>query len=229
MSTYLQLCQYTGRDSGTIAASQIAAVTGQTGRAAEIVALVAEAWRQIQAESAQWSWMRAEWSYALTSGTDDYTPTTIGLTRHRRWITQDPAVTLYLTATGVSDEGELSFLDWPAFQRLFLRGSQTDARPTHFTVRPRDRALVFGPQPDAAYTAQGDYIKSAQTLSANSDEPECPSEHHELIKWKALLLLDEFDEAPVSRAFAELNYRNGMTALRRDCLPELKITAAPIA
>jgi hypothetical protein len=87
---------------------------------------------------------------------------------------------------------------------------------------------MLGPTPDDAYVITGEYYKTIQKLTADGDIPELPSDYHEIIMWKALLLLDEHDEAVAAASFAERNYRNLMRELQRDQLPRVR-TQGPLA
>ena len=182
-----------------MAASDISTVSSQTGRKLKIVNYTALAWEQIQTAHRTWRWMRTEFTFAMTAPTQRYSGSDMSLTRWSRWVF-DPrrenwsGFSNYLTATGVSDEQPMLFMDWMSFRRRFLFGTQTADRPSFFTI---DNAGQFtlGPYPAADYTLVGEYQKSPQTLTANSDEPECPAENHDVIVWWALMLLAEHDEA----------------------------------
>ena len=224
---FLALCQRVASESGTINGTLPTAVTSQTGRLLKVVNWTAEAWNQIQGEHTTWKWMRAEFSGAVLTNTVRYTPASFNLTRHRAWITDEAhdagAITVYATATGVSDETVLVRADWEDFRAMYLRGSQTAARPIEYAVSPAGE-LCFGPKPDAAYTAQGEYYKSAQTLSANSDTPECPEEHHMTIVWRALKLLKIHDEDMVqTKRDIDALHTDAMFALMASQLPRPRV------
>jgi len=195
MATYLELCQQVARESGTITGVQPTTVEGQTGRLAKIVAWVDLAWREIQNRHAQWRWMREDWSANLTAGTDAYTAASFSIARFADWL-MPPAgiVSIFDPALGVADEIVLPDLTWPEWRRLYRVGEQTADRPLHVAVKPTGE-IVFGPKPDKTYTVAGEYRKAPQTLAANGDVPEMPARFHDLIAWRALLLLAEHDEA----------------------------------
>lgn len=200
---YLQLCQRTVRESGTISGDATPSTTvAQSGRLLKVVDWVAEAWKQIQNLHDDWLWMRAEFSGPATIGTPRYTASSWSLTRFSRWILDDCSVTIYKTSLGVSDEGALRFIDWQTWRAKYGRGTQTNNRPTEYTISPMGE-FCLGPLPDDAYTVRGEYQKSAQALAINADVPELPDDSlHTVIVWKALMLLGDFDEGawPVARA-----------------------------
>lgn len=221
MATFLQLCQQTARDSGTVSGTQPATVVGQTGWLGTIVAAVATAWTDIQNSRGGWAWMRQDFTGGLLADTAEYTPASFSLTDHAAWVfgADSDGLSIYLTATGVSDEGPLRRIGWEEWRRRYGRGVQTTGRPAHYTVRPRDNALCFGPTPDAAYTVRGEYRTTPQVLSANADIPDMPERFHDAIKYRALMLLGEHDEAPAAVNYPLGEYRRVMGELMRDQLP----------
>lgn len=199
---YLQLAQRVNRESGTASGdSSPSTVVSQTGRLLKICDMTATAYQELQSAYADWLWLRAQFSGNTTANTSRYTPASFNLTRHSRWITTPRTTTIYLTATGVSDEGNLDYLTYDQWRQLYDWGTQTPNRPRHYAVSPTQE-FCLGPVPDATYTVRGEYQKSAQVLAANADIPEMPADYHMLIVWNALLHLSEFDEggAPQMRA-----------------------------
>lgn len=200
---FLALCQRTVRESGTISGdSTPSTVVGKTGRERKFIDWVSSAYTEIQNTFDDWKWLRDDYSSTISAGTSKYTAASFNLSRHSRWITSDGNVTMYLTATGVSDEGELTYIEWEDWRRLYDRGTQTQGRPVHYAISPADE-ICFGPVPDAGYTVRGEYQKSAQILAADADIPEMPSDYHLLIVWDALLLAASFDEGGVSMQEAQ--------------------------
>ena len=55
---------------------------------------------------------------------------------------------------------------------------------------------MFYKIPDAVYTIRGEFYRGPQILTLTADVPEMPLAHHDAIKWRALILLGTFDEAP---------------------------------
>lgn len=225
MSTYLEISQKVFREGGG-AGVLPAAVTGQVGRQLKVVNWVADAWSEIQNDESTWLWMRKEFSADLSIGTFKYTAASFDLTDFSRWVTDPLSVTMYLTATGVSDEGELNFLPWESWRLKYGRGSQTANRPIEYTITP---ALEFavGPKPDLVYTTRGEYFQGNQALAADGDTPNCPAGFHDVITWKALIKLLANDEAPSQKiAYIEGLYQPLRFALERDQLAKITIAAS---
>jgi hypothetical protein len=234
MSTYLELCQAVARESGTFSGTQPSSVANQTGRLAKVVSWTAEAWRQIQVLHDAWRWMRKDFTGSVTAGgTGRFTGASFSITDFAEWILErkdgEWNISLYLTASGVSDEGPLRVIDWPVWRRRYLIGTQVQDRPTEVAVSPSNE-LCFGNIADAAYTVRGEYRKTAQILAANADTPDCPARFHPIIVWKALKLLHEHDEAPVLNIISVNNrYLADLDALERDQLPPIRIGSKPLA
>lgn len=225
--TFLELCQRVAQESGTISGVYPTTVASQTGRLKKVVDWTATAWNDIQGEHETWKWMRGEWSGSVLPNTVRYTPASMDIARHRNWITdetnQHGAVTMYLTATGVSDEREVTFIDWEIFRARYLRGTQNTNRPTEYTISPAGE-ICFGAVSNDTYTAKGEYWKSNQTLSANSDTPECPTDYHMAIVWRALQMLKIHDEDMVkTQKDIDGLYEGVMFKLRRNQLPMPRI------
>ena len=223
---YLQLCQRVAQESGKIAGVTPTAETGQVGRLKVVVDQVASAWRFVQNHHGDsWRWMRSTFSSNTTSGSACYTAASFGLTEHAKWITERGSLSIYLTSTGVSDEGALTAEDWQVWHQTYNKGSQTNGRPTMYAVSNANE-LCFGPIPDDDYTVNGEYMKAAVTLAANTDTPACPARFHEIIVWRALMFLHQYDEAPtVPYQQCVINYNEYMARLEIDQLP-LKANAS---
>lgn len=229
----LQLCQKVARESGTISGVSPSAVTNQVGRLLKVVNWVNDAWLWVQNEHTSWRWMRKEFTQDLSISTGRYTPAAMNITDFSHWITDDLCrgylpVSLYLTATGVSDEGAIRQIDYGLWRHRFGRGSQDNQRPVSYAISPLNE-FCPGPIPDAVYTVNGEYHKTAQTLSANTDTPELPTRFHDVIVWRALELLAEHDEAPLAIAASRLKRIALMGALERDQLEQVEIACGPLA
>jgi len=226
--TFLELCQMVSRESGTASGSLPSSVVGQTGRLLKIVSWTASAWTQIQNHRNAWLWMRGEFSGTTTAPTAKYMPASWGLTRHAAWITDDDSATIYLQSAGVADEGPLIHILWKDYRQRFGRGTQVAGKPTHYAISPAGE-FCLGPIPDDVYVVNGEYRKSPQSLTANSDVPEMPARFHELVAWYGLLLLAEHDEGQIHIAMALRRYRDLIGELERDQLGTILINQEPLA
>ena len=229
MATFLDLCQAVARDSGTVSGAQPVSVTGQSGRLAKIVQFTAEAWTDIQNSRNAWLWMRKEFEAVTIAGTAEYTAASWNIVDLAAWIIEDGSVTLYDQAIGPADEHEITPISWDRYRVIYGRGAQVQQRPVACTVKPSNGALVLGPAPDGVYVVRGEYRAAPQLLAANTDVPAMPVRFHDAIKFRALQLLAEHDEAPTAIATAAANYRRMLGELERDQLPQITINGGPLA
>lgn len=229
MATFLDLAQAVARDSGTVSGAQPVSVSGQSGRLAKIVQFTAEAWTDIQNSRSAWAWMRKEFEGVTIAGTAEYTAAAWNIPDLAAWIVEAGSVTLYDQAIGTADEGEIVPIGWDRYRIIYGRGAQVQRRPVACTVKPSNGALLLGPAPDGVYVVRGEYRAAPQVLTANTDVPTLPVRFHDAIKWRALQLLAEHDEAPTAMATAAANYRRVVGELERDQLPQITIGGGPLA
>ncbi len=229
MATFLDLCQSVARDSGTVSGAQPVSVSGQSGRLAKIVQFTAEAWTDIQNSRSAWAWMRKEFAGVTIAGTAEYTPAAWNIVDLAAWIVEGGSVTLYDQAVGPADEHEITPINWDRYRRMYGRGAQIAQRPAACAVKPSNGALLLGPAPDGVYVVRGEYRAAPQVLTSNADVPAIPLRFHDAIKWRALQLLAEHDEAPTAIATAAANFRRVLGELERDQLPQITIAGGPLA
>ncbi len=233
MSTFLQLTQDVARESGTVSGTNPSAVASQTGRLLKIVEWTASAWVLIQNIHADWRWMQKTYSGNTTASAGQYTPASFSITDMRDWLRDNRVTgyqphTSYLTATGVSVEGALLEISWQQWRTRYGRGTQTNNAPLEYAISPAGE-LSLGPIPDADYTIQGEYRQSAVVMTADADTPGLPTAFEQIIVWRAIMLLSEFDEAVEQRAAAIIKYNSLLEALQRDQLPVVSLGGLPIA
>jgi hypothetical protein len=227
VSTFLQLVNDVERESGTVSQSQrLTTVVGASGRQEKIVAWVREAWDMIQRERQDWTFHRKRFSAILTIGDTSYSAADFAITDFGKWCEDEEGGTpysIYDTATGRGDETLLRLIPSVTWVNRWDIGLPDNNRPIEVALG-YDRQLNFGPPPDKAYTVRGWYHRSHQILSADSDEPISPADHHRIIVDRALMLLAQHDEAGDAYAAAVANYRIGLNALVRACLPEAELS-----
>lgn len=171
------------------------AVTGQSGRAADLVRWYAEAYNDIQRErDGRWKWLHRDCyvdtvastaAYASTDFTDSTDAAAIS--RFRGWdLSRRAPPFIYLSSDGQSTERELTIADWNRFRSLFIKATHTAAYPYCICV-DRDDQIRLGPTPDDVYRVTCQYWMSNQTLAADGDTPEMPSDYHMLIVYRALV------------------------------------------
>lgn len=238
MSTFLQLTRKLRQECEIAAASNNipAAVTGQTGQLKRVVDWTASAWDDIQRRHTNWRWMRRGFtlptvagtaSYAYTSATD--TDASAAISRFGHWWAHDleDPFRCYLTSGGVSGEYRLSYMPWEGFKWIYGIGTQNQGKPAYVSVDHLNK-LHIGPKPDAIYTISGDFQRSAQTLAADGDEPEMPSQFHDLIVYWAMEKYGANSIAQEIFARGRMEANRLMRALEANQLPALEL-APPLA
>ena len=172
-----------------------AAVTGQTGRAADLVRWAIEAWNDIQRDKdGRWKWMRSDFTLDTVADTQSYTfanctdvGDAVAISRFRAWDADfENQPFIYLVADGRASERELPVEPWTEFRNLYVRASHTSAPPSQLSVDYADK-LFLGPTPDLVYRITGQYWKSNQILAEDTDVPEMPADYHMLIVYRALV------------------------------------------
>lgn len=231
MSTFLQIVQAVGRDSGTTStAAPLATVVGATGRWLKIVQFVIQAWLDIQNARTDWQWMIRETEKALADGTRRYTAAGWSITRFSAWVQdQDSDDLTYRPFSirdpdlGLADESALYQIDYRVWRDRYGRGDQSqEQRPTCYAISPA-REVCVGPVPDQEYTLRFEYRLAPQILAADADTPELPAEFHDVIKWKAQLLLAEHDERPGGIATARNSYSTAYLRLVNAQVPKASV------
>jgi hypothetical protein len=222
VSTFLELCADLTRESGAIGTAP-SSVAGQTGRQQKCVEWIIGAWRDIQNSRRDWTFLRAEWSGSLTASNMTYTGVALGISRFGEFLGDRPGyhpVTVYDPVVGQDQEIELAEIGYDIWKYRYDRRSHDARQPHEYCIAP-DRSIRFGPKPDKTYTVRGEYRKAAQTLAANGDEPDMPERFHELIVWRAIMLMSDADEAVQSLALARSKYAALYRSLVTDCTPRI--------
>lgn len=213
MATFLQLVNDVERESGTVQqARRLSTVVSAQGRQEKIVEWVRQAWTEIQGARTDWTFIRQEFSHALTSGVAAYSASDLGITDFDGWLPETgeqergSVFSLYDPAIGVGDQSRLRAIPYRAYRDSWAFGGPQVARPCVVSIG-FDRKLNFGGQPDKAYTLLGMYRKQPQLLAADADVPAgIDSTYHRAIVWRALMLLGNHDEAVTQIQTAQGEY-----------------------
>lgn len=187
--TYLELCQKLSAESGIMSGLKVPlTVNSQSGTLKNIVGWTADAWNDVQGLSQDWRWMRGEYEREILPGLRSYSPASMGAARHAKWITTS-SVTVSSPDDATGRETFLKYVPWGTFRSHRLVGTSryVSRIPVEWSIDPQDQ-FVMWPMPEAAYVIRGEYQKSAQTLLMDSDIPELPLGHHDLI-WKSALVI----------------------------------------
>lgn len=233
MANFLALAQKVASDSGVVSGTQPSTCQNQTGLLGKIVRWTADAWRQIQNAENAWRFMFGEFTGNTLANTPRYTPASWNITDHAEWIhdremLNDHPYSIYSVALGVSDETRLTEIDFEQWRQSYNRGVQTVGKPRYYAISPANE-FCLAPMPDGIYTVKGVYRKAPQVLSADADIPNFPDRFHDLITYRARLLLAEHDEAGFALTTAAGEDARLMADLRRDQLPTLVIRGGTLA
>jgi hypothetical protein len=226
MGTFLSIVQDAARESRT-ANPAPSTVVGVTGRQALLVGHVVSAWLMIQRAQEDWSFLKGEWNHALTINDMSYSGADLGIaTRFGAWIGDRGnfrPTTLYDASIGQSDEAPITEVSYDYWRQLYDRGTHTANRPNVYAFAP-DESIRFGPKPDKAYVARGEYRKGPQTLAADADVPDLPTHFHDAIVWRALVLLAQSDERADALSVATVRFAEIMHDMERALLPQFTIS-----
>jgi hypothetical protein len=98
---------------------------------------------------------------------------------------------------GFLTEQFLGVMDYDDWRNLYLLGSQRSnaQRPVSVAVGPAN-TLMVGPVTAAGYTLVGDYYKVPTELSAVTDTPSLPSQFHDAIVSRAMMMFGVSESAP---------------------------------
>lgn len=231
MSTYIQLVQDLHREAG-ISGDHPNSVVAATGETLRLANWIKAEWVKIQNRHPNWRWMRKSFSlqtvaaddtYAYTDCVDD--DTSLAISRFSRFLPE--GFKIYLTSAGVGTQGWLTYVVWDDFKQIFKIGTQVESYPSFVTFDPANN-IVLGAKPDGIYTVTGDYQRSPQILTADSDVPEMPSQFHDLIWLGALRRYAAYESAPEVWGEAKAQYSELMRHLDANQLPEPRF-AVPLA
>ena len=220
---FLQLVQRLHTETGRQGTTPSTTVS-QTGMNARLVNWINTAYEEIQSLHETWRFRIADFSFSTIASTQNYTPTGVSITDLAQW-KYDPdhnnlsGIRIY---SSVADETDLIFVPWEDFRATYKLGSNrtVSARPTVFSIRP-DNSMDLWAIPDAVYTVNGEYVKSTDELSGNTDTP-LFSDCNMIIVWKALMYYGAFEGAPEVYVFAEDQYNKLLYSLERTQLPQLQ-------
>lgn len=219
--TFLELCKELRSEAG-IAGSGPSSTTAQTGELLRVVNWIKKAYRDIQDSRVNWDFLRLDFTLSLSLGTATYAKSLVSNLATWKHDRKD-GIRIYKTSSGVNDETWLQFEPWDTFRavRLFGANRSNTGRPTHFSIKP-DKSIIFWPTPDAAYTAVGEYYRTAAEFSADSDEP-LFDRHQMVIVYDALMRYAAYVGEPSLYARAQVEYNTLMRKLERDYTPAIGV------
>ena len=244
---FLQMCQDTMRWSGTGGRGQIEKVTTTAEFPSKVVDFVRTAWVDIQQSQKHWRFMRKDFVFQTVANKHDYAWSEMILPESQNrainrfdhwihkvpWFIEDPNRGSYGFVPSVFTEdrneyvlGKLYPIDYECWWDRYFRFAQTGNRPYEYAIGPDDK-LLFGPTPDKVYTIRGQYKPSAHHLEKNEDQPEgLPDDYHEMIVWKAVIMVNDYDAGARGRDYARERYVQKYDNLLATQLPKTKMAGA---
>lgn len=228
---FLQIVQRACSESGIVPGEgRPASVSGASGIEAKFCNWVASSWSDIQSMEPNWFWLRREFDGAMVSLQMRQNAASLGASRFRSWMPfSDDGIglfTIYDPALGRADEGEICFVPYSTAV-AWDRGVPLAARPSAYSIDHLSQ-LVMACPPDKAYRLRGTYNRSVQVLTKDSDTPECPPEHHELIVYRTLVKQAAFDVVPEQMSYWMSEHDRMLGNLRREQLPDIRL-GGPLA
>jgi len=208
--TRLELVQRLCREAG---AGNVPSTTiAQTGEYLRYVNWIDAAYDEIQSIHHNWNFLRADISFSTSS-------LSVLIPEFGSW--KPDSFRCYLTATGVSDEQFLGYMEWDTFRDAYYFGtsrSQT-GRPSIIAVKPNTDLLVW-PTADDDYTITGEYFMRPQVLAADIDEPVFPL-HQMAIVWKGLEYYGAYSSEPDKYAMGQSQFKKLIRKLEMSQTPEM--------
>ena len=207
--TYLELCKKLRSEAG-IAGTGPLSVTGQIGELGRIVSWIDNAYEEIQNLREDWFFLRNDFTFNCTATVSAYPTTTVS--NLANW--KADSFRCYLTTA--NDEQWLRYIPWEQFRdlRLFGTNRTTTGKPIEFTIKP-DKSLVLWPIPDATYTVNGEYYRTADVMSADADTP-LFTRYPLIIVYNALMKYAAYVSDPALYAHGQSEYGKLLDKLTRN-------------
>lgn len=222
MTTYLQLCNDLHEETGESGAD-LTTVSGLSGYRKKLTSHIKKAWEEIQTLHTDWRFLRMPALPTISASdasvdADSWVNT--NLSTNIDYIHKD-TFSIYLTATGISDESPLTYVPWEQWKERFgiTYGDGAENRPTHITIDPDTGDLVFGPTSDGNYTIHFEFNRIPQVLSSDSDEPNIIDALTPIIVWRALERYGWSEESQAAISKGSMWYRRYLSRLEHRELP----------
>jgi len=224
--TFVQLASRLRQEVGG-AGTGPTSVVSQTGESRRIVDWIASADEDVQRKYDQWKFMVGSFTINTVADDGSYAASdcVTPVTNLRDW--RIKTFRIYLSATGVSDETRLAYIDYQDWYDLYSVGTQTSGRPIHFTIG-NDMSIKLGPAPSAVYRISGEYKKSVTTMTANSDTPVYPSDYHMLPVYAGMMDYGRYTGATEVYQDGEKKYNKLLRQMERTQLPQMRL-GGPLA
>ena len=230
--TYLEICQAALGSTDTGAPKELISLADANQYQSQVTGFVAEAWRFIQTLHEEWGWRRLEFTFQMLADRGTYKWNEMRdpagarvINTFRGWIGLKDDWYLSTPANNHESPVPISPVTFETMRRFLFQPSPSRS-PSHFSIYP-DKTLVLHPAPDDTYRIHGIYTPGVQILKNENDVPlGLTEDYHDLIKWRAVMMLQAFDEADASYGFAEQSYKEMLRSLGRLYLPEVVVGGA---
>ena len=239
--TYLELCQRTIEASGTGEELSLTSLNDVDQFRRGITRKVVEAWRFVQTIHEGWGWRQREFSAQLRSDVSVYKwnelfdgsrnrsiPPEVGF---RDWLAKPPGDVngpAWFISSPDNDYASVTPLSTISYEAMRARRFvlTTPQKPTVFAISPSVE-LILHAIPDGVHRIHGMHITGVQTLTSANDVPNLPDEeYHDIIKWRAVMMVHGFDDANTSYMFAKEQYTELLESLSRKYLPSFTVAGA---
>jgi len=216
---YLTLCDTLIKESG-LNETGVLSVVSQTGVKKKVVNWVNRAWVAVQ-NKRDWNFLWQEGSFNTVVDSQTYDPVgDLALSPTlRRWDTSS-----FIHSTSGSSKFYLQHVPWENFDNTL----STSGTPTKFTIKP-NKSIKFNAVPDVIGTVEFSYIRTPQTLSANTDVPLVDSAYHDIILYQAMLYLAAEQDAPELYQDANMQLTARLADLSAEFLPNAYVASTPLA
>ena len=224
--TFLELVNRARQECG-VSGPDLLTVQGLSGEALRIANWVASAWTDIQTSQESWLFLRETFSFNLVALQWEYTAAQAGVTNFGNW--KRDSFRCSSVDQQYRDEQLLNYMDWSVYRNLYQYGNMryTNARPVVVSITP-SKHLAFGSIPNQAYVIVGEYYKSPQTLTADTDVPIMPDRFHLAIVYRAMMSYAGYEAAPEVYQRGELEFKRLNNRLLIDQL-ETTVSGPPLA
>lgn len=224
---FLQIIQRAYREMGLTGSGPVSSLN-QSGRNADVVNWVRDAYEEIQSSRPDWNFHWAKGTFSLTAGNDLYDPiTNFGIsTGVREFARAMSASYSYPTASGVNARLYMRFMPWEEF-RGYLIPQANGNQANLFSMRP-DGKIQYYPMPVVAQTVVHEYAINNGVLNADESFPILPAWAHMAITWKAAMIGCGRTKDWSRLDTAEEQFEKIYQRMLRECTPEIQL-GAPLA
>lgn len=226
--TYLTMCQEVHNRLGM--QGDFTSVSGGDSYMTRIAEMVSDAYRDLQTYRDDFYFLRTNVTLTVSAGVQTYVPYTSGASNNiltsgafARFGHWDRDNVLYTNTN--SDTIRLRPFHYD--QWLTMNTSEAIPEPTKFSIDKSLNNLHFE---NLSVNKDVDiyYYKSPQILSANTDEPEFPLEHHQLIVWAGLKNASNFFGNGDAYQYAAIQYDKAIGAFHRTQIPVRQVRMIPL-